>query len=69
MNKINYISLKKLYNNFKQVIKRVYQEGNEYIIMINKEPKIRISPVNRKNNEKMVYAKTADKEKVKKFID
>jgi predicted RNA-binding protein YlxR (DUF448 family) len=68
MNKVKYISLEKFLKRVKSILKDVYQNKNEYIIFIDKEEKVKISPIE-KSNGKSVYVSKEVEELEKKRID
>ena len=68
MNKIKYISLEKLRKRLKKVIEDVFRSKSEYIVMINNEPKVKISAVDSKEGKELVVEREIEQEKLKEFI-
>lgn len=69
MKKIKYISLVSLKKNLQRIISDVYNENNEYVIMVDKEAKAKISPVNGKERARVIVGKEDKEENLKSFIE
>lgn len=69
MNKIKYISLKDLKKQLRKVIEDVYKNHNEYIVMDENEPKAKIVSIDGKVLKELVFEKTMERDKLKKFIE
>ncbi|MBN2016017.1 hypothetical protein JW766_04250 [Candidatus Dojkabacteria bacterium] len=69
MNKIKYISLEDLQKHVAEVVKEVYKYGTEYIVMVDKEPKARISSLIDGRTEKSILLKEKEmEESLKGFV-
>lgn len=71
MNRIKYISLEDLKKHLGEIIEDVYKYDAKYIVMVNKEPKVKISSLDGKEKREIVVeeAGKVDKEKLKKFVE
>ena len=71
MSKIKYISLEELQLHLEEVVSDVYKFNTEYVVMVDKEPKVRIcSLLDGKTDKKVVVEESFDKDKkLKMFID
>ncbi|MDD3648300.1 MAG: hypothetical protein PHS44_07445 [Candidatus Dojkabacteria bacterium] len=68
MKKTKYISLQDLQKNLPEVLEEVSKFDVEYIVMIDKEPKVKISSMLGKNGKQIIVEEKADK-KLEEFID
>lgn len=69
MNKIKYISLDDLKKQLPDVIEDVYRYNVEYIVMINKEPKVRIIAIDKRNGKEVVIEERVTDRKLKEFVE
>ncbi len=68
--KIKYISINQLIKKIKYIIEEICKYNVEYIVMINKEPKVRISPINNANGkELLIEGQIENSNKLGKFIE
>lgn len=67
MSRVKYIDLKDLKKKIEEVLAEVSRFDVEYIVMINKEPKVKIKAINGKNG-KVVTLKTQEKD-LEKFLE
>ncbi len=68
MNNVKYIKIEELENKIKEVLREVLDNDTEYIVMVDKEPKIKISPIDRDDGKELVFEKELSNKKLKKFI-
>jgi hypothetical protein len=69
MKKIKYISLKTLKDNLVKVIDSVYQEEIEYIVMVDKTPKVRLSAVKDDKGKKIYVEEKLEENNLKRFVN
>lgn len=71
MNKIKYISLEDLKKHLVEILEDVYKYEACYIVMINNEPKVKLSSLNGKDGKEIVVeeASKSGEENLKKFIE
>jgi hypothetical protein len=67
MSNIKYISLENLQKSLKNIIDEVYNESNEYIVMVDKEPKAKISSIENKKGKEILIEDEVSEEELKKF--
>jgi hypothetical protein len=68
MVKTKYISLEQLKKKYNEVIEDVMKDNCEYIVMVNNEPKLRISPIDTKEGKQLMFAKEKSLKKIKEFV-
>ncbi|MFC1780313.1 hypothetical protein ACFLY9_01320 [Patescibacteria group bacterium] len=69
MSKVKYISLEDLQISLSDVIEDVFKYDTNYIVMVDKEPKVRISSlIDGKTGKKITVEEDIDEEKLKEFI-
>ena len=66
--KVKYISLKNLKRKFKDVVYNVLTNKIEYIVMKNKEPKFKITPIKNRKGKKVFVLEHKIDDKIEKFI-
>jgi hypothetical protein len=70
MSKVKYISLEDLQISLSDVIEDVYKYDASYIVMVDKEPKVRISSLlDGKTGKKITVEEDISKEKLKEFVE
>lgn len=69
MNKVKYISLDDLKKQLPEVIEDVYRYDVEYIVMINKEPKVRIIAIDKKSGKEVIIEEQISDRKLKEFVE
>lgn len=69
MNRVKYISLDDLKKQLPEVIEDVYRYNVEYIVMINKEPKVRIIAIDKRNGKEVVIEERVTNRKLKEFVE
>jgi len=68
MRSTKYISLEKLKKRFKDIIDRVLKDNIEYVVMVNREAKFRISPISNEEGKRAFIVKQKSDDKLEKFI-
>ena len=67
MSRLKYISLSEFKESVDDIIKEVYTEDVEYVIMIANQPKARIAPIDN-NGKNVVLEEDVEESKLKEFV-
>lgn len=69
MSRLKYISLTEFKESIDDIIREVYTDDVEYIVMIAGQPKVRIAPIEEEDGKSVLLEEGVDEKKIKEFID